>query len=188
MRIAVSNLSLFKVIILAFLFAYTEPIVPDRLKLTSHSVDETIALGKMIGSLLRAGDVVCLSGDLGAGKTAFTSGIGKGWGALEPVNSPTFVFVHEHHRAVDNMRLYHLDCYRLASEDDAISIGIEDILAGEDVAILEWPERVEVFLPVERLWINLFAVDDNTRSIEFAAQGVRYSELLAQIDKVQSGS
>lgn len=162
--------------------------MPDRLELTSHSVEETVALGKSLGALLRAGDVICLSGDLGAGKTAFTSGIGRGWGAMEPVNSPTFVFVHEHHRNPDDMRLYHLDCYRLASEDDAISIGIEDILAGDDVAILEWPERVKDFLPTERLWIDLFVIDDNTRAIEFKAFGVRYNDLLTELSKIRSAS
>lgn len=156
----------------------------DHLEITTHSVEETVALGKTLGSLLQAGDTICLSGDLGAGKTAFTSGIGKGWGALEPVNSPTFVFIHEHHRAADTMRLYHLDCYRLASEEDAISIGIEDILAGNDVAILEWPERVEAFLPESRLWVELLTVNDTTRKIEFTAHGVRYSNLLDQIEKV----
>jgi tRNA threonylcarbamoyladenosine biosynthesis protein TsaE len=165
-----------------------EPTVPDRLEPTSHSVEETIAVGKTLGALLRAGDVICLSGDLGAGKTAFTSGIGKGWGALEPVNSPTFVFVHEHHRAADDLRLYHLDCYRLASEEDAISIGIEDILSGDDVAILEWPERVEAFLPAERLWIELLVIDDNLRTIEFTAYGVRYNQLLMELSKVRSAS
>jgi tRNA threonylcarbamoyladenosine biosynthesis protein TsaE len=158
--------------------------VPDRLELTSHSVEETIALGKTLGALLQAGDVICLSGDLGAGKTAFTSGIGKGWGTLEPVNSPTFVFVHEHHRAADKVKLYHLDCYRVASEEDAISIGIEDILLGDDVAILEWPERVESFLPEDRLWIELFKVDDKTRKQQFQVHGLRYSDLLAQVSKL----
>src|SRR5882724_1986861 len=84
------------------------------LKLTSHSVDETVQFGVRLGQRLLGGDVVCLSGDLGAGKTALASGIGKGWGALELVNSPTFVFVHEHRRTDDDVRLYHLDCYRLA--------------------------------------------------------------------------
>src|SRR4051812_31474913 len=87
--------------------------------LLSESPDQTMQFGTCLGQLLAHGDIVCLSGDLGAGKTAFTSGIGKGWGALEIVNSPTFVFVHEHRRRADNMRLYHIDCYRLASLDDA---------------------------------------------------------------------
>src|SRR5258707_11424486 len=91
---------------------------PDSLtfSLESTSVEQTAYFGARLGKLLGAGDVICLSGPLGAGKTALAAGIAAGWGALEPVNSPTFVFVHEHHRAADALRLYHVDCYRLTSE------------------------------------------------------------------------
>jgi tRNA threonylcarbamoyladenosine biosynthesis protein TsaE len=126
--------------------------------------------------------VICLSGDLGAGKTALTSGIGKGWGAREPVNSPTFVFVHEHRRLKDNLRLFHVDCYRLSSLEDAETVGIEEILAGDDVVVIEWPERIETLLPVERLWITLDMVGETTegteRQISFQATGARYTALL----------
>jgi tRNA threonylcarbamoyladenosine biosynthesis protein TsaE len=157
----------------------------DTLEVTSHNREQTAQIGAVLGQLLRGDDVVCLSGDLGAGKTAFTSGVAEGWGAKEPVNSPTFVFVHEHTRPTDSMRLYHLDCYRIASEDDAISIGLEDILAGQDVVVIEWPEQVESFLPEARLWVELEAPnldgDPTRRQITFKATGSRYKSLLQSL-------
>jgi tRNA threonylcarbamoyladenosine biosynthesis protein TsaE len=126
--------------------------------------------------------VICLSGDLGAGKTALTAGIAKGWGALEPVNSPTFVFVHDHRRAVDALRLYHVDCYRLNSDDDALTIGIEDILDGQAIVVIEWPERISSFLPAERLWIRLEALEDEQeRRITLRAIGERFKRLVEKI-------
>jgi tRNA threonylcarbamoyladenosine biosynthesis protein TsaE len=146
--------------------------------LFSGSPDQTIQFGIRLGQLLASGDTICLSGDLGAGKTAFTRGIGKGWGALETVNSPTFVFVHEHHRQGDDLRLYHIDCYRLESLDDAATIGLEDLLAGDNIAVIEWPERIEAILPVERLWITLNPDGDTTRQLALEPMGARYETLL----------
>jgi tRNA threonylcarbamoyladenosine biosynthesis protein TsaE len=150
-------------------------------EVTTQSVDATIQLGQQIGAMLRSGDVLCLSGDLGAGKTALSRGLVHGWGALEHASSPTFVFVHEHHRATDSQRLYHVDCYRLQSALDAATIGLEDMLAGDDVVLLEWPERVESLLPADRLWIEIETVEDNTRRFTFEAVGTRYSALLTAL-------
>src|SRR5579859_4987660 len=134
----------------------TVPILaPNVLELISQSHDQTVRLGARLGELAQPGDLITLSGTLGAGKTAFASGFGQGWGAKEPVNSPTFVFVHEHHRAADPVRLYHLDCYRLRDESDAESIGLSDMLADNAVLLIEWPERIALHLPIERLAIHL---------------------------------
>jgi tRNA threonylcarbamoyladenosine biosynthesis protein TsaE len=146
--------------------------------LFSGSLDQTMQFGIRLGQLLARGDIVCLSGDLGAGKTAFTRGIGEGWGALEMVNSPTFVFVHEHHRQADDLRLYHIDCYRLGRLDDAATIGLEDLLAGDNIAVIEWPERIEAILPAERLWITLNPDGETERQLTFEPEGVRYEKLL----------
>ncbi len=157
---------------------------PDSLtfSLESTSAEQTASFGARLGRLLVAGDVICLSGPLGAGKTALAAGIAKGWGALEPANSPTFVFVHEHHREGDAMRLYHVDCYRLTSEDDALSVGIEDILDGQAVAVVEWPERIASFLPSECLWITLEMLDDETaRHLTLHAAGARYLRLMDEL-------
>jgi len=155
-------------------------LTPDILDFTSHSAEQTARIGTRLGGLLVAGDIICLSGDLGAGKTALAAGIGKGWGALEMVNSPTFVFVHEHRRANEDMRLYHVDCYRLPDAENAVTIGIDDMLAGRDIVVIEWPERIEALLPEERLWIHLMPFDDFTekRQVQFRATGTHYQQLL----------
>src|SRR5260221_12138648 len=99
-----------------------DSLVSENLRFISRELSQTIGFGTRLGALLGPGDVICLSGEMGAGKTALTTGIGKGWRALEPVNSPTYVFVHPHRRAEDALRLYHLDCYRLNRREDASSI------------------------------------------------------------------
>lgn len=146
----------------------------------SLNLEHTRSLGVCLGQALRGGELICLSGDLGAGKTALAYGIGQGWGALEVVHSPTFVFVHEHRRAADRMRLYHLDCYRLTSPEDAYSIGLEEMLAGDDPLLLEWAERIAPLLPEDALWIRLEAdpADEGARTLQFRAKGSSALRLL----------
>lgn len=165
-------------------------LTPDILDFTSHSAEQTARIGTRLGGLLAAGDVICLSGDLGAGKTVLAAGIGKGWGALEPVNSPTFVFVHEHRRRRDDERLNHVDCYRLSGVEDVDTIGIDEILMGNDIAVIEWPERIESLLPEERLWIHLSAFDDFTekRQLQFRATGKHYQQLLVEFRRKAFGA
>ena len=148
----------------------------------SHSVQETEQLGEKLGALLRGGELICLSGDLGAGKTAFTRGIGRGWGALEPVTSPTFTLIHEHHRARDGQTLYHVDGYRLSGAADAWTVGLGELLHGEGVVVIEWPENVADALPAERLWVALDFVDDQARRLTFLASGTWAVALLAGLD------
>lgn len=117
-------------------------------------------------------------GELGAGKTTLAAGIGHGWGALEVVNSPTFVFVNEYSNSGGG-RLYHVDAYRLSGAADAESIALPDMLNDTDSAILiEWPERVPAYLPPERLWIELRWIDDQTRQLRIEATGERYRQLI----------
>lgn len=149
-----------------------------ELDIISHSAEQTHRLGVRLGALLQPGDVVCLSGDMGAGKTAFAAGVGKGWGARTPLTSPTFNLVHEHHRDADGVRLYHLDCYRLHNAADALSIGLDDILNGKGVVIFEWPEHVLSLLPALRLWVDLRVLEPTRRSFLFEALGTRYERLL----------
>jgi len=135
-------------------------------------------VGVLLGQALRAGDVICLSGDLGAGKTAFTRGIAAGWGAREPVTSPTFTLVHEHTRARDAQRLFHIDGYRIDSAADAWSIGLDDMLYGDDVLVIEWAERVRALLPPGGLWITLAVLGDSQRRLSFEAADERAQTLL----------
>ena len=124
--------------------------------------------------------MICLLGDLGAGKTTLAQGIGVGWGAQEAVNSPTFVLVNEYSRA-DGMRLYHVDAYRLQDVSEAESIALDDLLSDSNSAMLiEWAERVEPILPVERLWISLSWIDDQTRQVKMEASGERYVAVMGR--------
>lgn len=158
-----------------------------ELDLISHSAEQTRRLGTRLGALLRAGDVICLAGDLGAGKTAFAAGIGVGWGAKVPLTSPTFNLVHEHERADDAQILYHLDCYRIHTAADAVTIGLDDILSGRGPVIVEWPEHIEAALPQERLWIDLRVIEPTRRTFIFDATGKRYETLLEQFRAASFG-
>jgi len=153
---------------------------PDfyAVELVSYSVEQTSQVGYHLGQLLAAGDVICLAGDLGAGKTVFARGVGIGWGALESVTSPTFTLIHEHHRAQDSQVLYHVDCYRLQGTDDAWGIGLEDVLHGDGSVLIEWPEHVQAVLPAERLWVQFNILDDTQRQMTVRAVGQRYEALL----------
>lgn len=148
----------------------------------SHSVEQTQRLGAKLGVLLQAGDVICLSGELGAGKTQMTVGIAAGWGAREPVNSPTFVMVHPHTRRADQARLYHIDCYRMRGVEDLHTFGWDDMLDEGGTLVIEWPERIEAALPADRLWITLSHLDDEgaerRRYLYFKAAGERHKALL----------
>ncbi len=149
-------------------------------QLISRAPHETEALGAALGGLLRAGDVICLSGGLGAGKTLLCRGVGAGWGASIPLTSPTYNLVHEHQRA-DGGRLYHLDFYRISSPLEAESLGLDDILESEAVCLFEWSERVREILPAARLWIDFTLCAAEARRLRFEARGQRYIRLLDEL-------
>jgi tRNA threonylcarbamoyladenosine biosynthesis protein TsaE len=146
----------------------------------SQSVAHTEQLGALLGVLLQRGDVLCLIGDLGAGKTAFARGVAAGWRSATAVTSPTFVLIHEHERAEDGMRLHHIDAYRLARLEDAAMLGLEDIFADNSAVIIEWADRIAPLLPSDHLWIEFaFAQDDEqARLLTFSAHGERSANLL----------
>lgn len=147
----------------------------------SQSVEQTVRMGIHLGELLKARDVICLSGNLGAGKTAFTRGIAAGWGAQELVTSPTFTLVHEHRRAQDDLVLYHIDCYRLEKPAEAWQIGMDDLFYNDDPVVIEWPEHIQGALPADRLWITFTILDDTWRQIEMKATGERYQALVEDL-------
>jgi tRNA threonylcarbamoyladenosine biosynthesis protein TsaE len=151
---------------------------PAPFEVISHNVDETYQIGHHLGTLLRAGDIICLAGDLGAGKTALTRGIGRGWGALEAVTSPTFTLVHEHRRSQDDLTLYHIDCYRLQGSADAWSIGLDDLLHNDGILVIEWAKNIADVLPAERLWIAIDVLNDTHRRLTFGAAGRRFRALV----------
>ncbi len=161
---------------------------PDSLEVLSRDADQTRRVGALLGQLLRGGEVICLDGPLGVGKTVLAQGIGTGWGALSPVLSPSFVLVREHHRASDSRRLLHVDFYRLEDPQEARSLGLEDWLGDADtVVIIEWPERATAILPSQRLWVRLDFANGDRRRLLFTAQGDVYFPLLRSLRRAIFG-
>ena len=153
----------------------------DTLDLISHSPAQTRRFGARLGLLLRPGDVVCLQGDLGTGKTRLAQGIGRGMGVTEPITSPTYTLIAEYRPPSPGPVLYHVDLYRLdAPVDEALAVGLDEYLNGSGVTVVEWAERARDLLPDERLWIELRHLDDSKRGIMMKARGDRYRELLKQ--------
>lgn len=138
-----------------------------------------------LGGLLKTGDVICLQGDLGAGKTAFTQGLAQGWGSLDAVSSPTFILVNQYRRA-DGSQLFHLDAYRLNSAPEAEELDLDAMLA-EGALVVEWPERLEYLIPEERLLIQLEHISEEHRRMNFHARGKRYDELLDEVRRAMVG-
>jgi tRNA threonylcarbamoyladenosine biosynthesis protein TsaE len=145
--------------------------------MTTFGSGETRALGEALGRLLAAGDVVTLSGELGAGKTVFAQGLGIGLGVEEPVSSPTFALVHEYR---GRLPVWHLDTYRVRSLDELADLSWDDLRAGRGVIIIEWPERIAGALPEERLDVALRDAGEERREIEFIPHGKRMRALVAR--------
>ncbi|MGB9775012.1 MAG: tRNA (adenosine(37)-N6)-threonylcarbamoyltransferase complex ATPase subunit type 1 TsaE [Anaerolineae bacterium] len=161
---------------------------PDSLEVLSRDAEQTRRVGVLLGRLLRGGEVVCLEGPLGVGKTVLAQGIGTGWGAVSPVLSPSFVLVREHHRASDSQRLLHVDFYRLQEPQEARSLGLEEWLEEADtVVVVEWPERAAEILPPQRLWVRLEFANGERRRLLFTAQGDAYLPLLRALRRAVFG-
>lgn len=111
----------------------------------SFCPEETYALGKSLGEAAKPGDVICLNGDLGVGKTVFTQGFADGLAITEPVNSPTFTIVQEYHDG--RLPLFHFDVYRIGDISEMDEVGYEDYFFGEGVCLIEWSNLIEEILP-----------------------------------------
>lgn len=128
--------------------------VPDarRGSLVSTAPEQTRALGRALGSAAVPGSVLALRGPLGAGKTQLAKGVAEGLDVPTVVNSPTFVLMNEH---VGRLRLYHVDAYRLSDPEEALAAGLLDDRELEGVTVIEWADRLDGWLPLDRLEIDL---------------------------------
>lgn len=153
----------------------------NSVEVISRSTEQTRRVGMRLGALLREGDLICLIGDLGSGKTTLVQGIAAGWGSLDQVTSPTFVLINLY-RKPENQRLYHMDAYRLQGPADAEDLDVLSMLDGSPL-VVEWAERVQSALPLENLRIELKYIDENQRDLVFSAQGDRYQQLLTALRK-----
>ena len=144
------------------------------MQITTHSADETQALGQKLASRLAPGDVIAYFGDLGAGKTAFTRGLAQGLGITDPVTSPTYTIVNEY--LSGRIPLFHFDMYRLSSSDALFDIGWEDYLSRGGVCAVEWSENVEDALQdAIRVTIEKDADEPDTRHITITG-GPRFED------------
>ena len=150
--------------------------------LETDSASATQALGEKLGRRLQSGDTLALAGDLGAGKTAFTQGLARGLQIRGPVTSPTFTLVNQY-RTPGGQTLQHVDCYRLSNAPAEMwDIGLLDLLAGDDIVVIEWADRIPALLPDVYLEITFVYLDENRRRLCFVAHGERYAALIGHLD------
>ncbi len=142
----------------------------------TRSAAETQALGEVLGRLAQPGDLVLLSGPLGAGKTCLTQGIARGLGVGEPVRSPTFVLATQH---PGRLMLFHVDLYRVDSLLEAADLGLDDYIEGGGVCVVEWAEKAIGVFPKEYLLVELEHIGPEERRIRLFPQGRRH-EILAK--------
>ena len=141
-----------------------------------YSVDNTTELGIRLGKLLKAGDIICLTGDLGTGKTHITKGIAKGLGIDDTITSPTFTIVNEYESG--RLKLNHFDVYRVSDPDEISAIGFDDYIFSDAVSIIEWANYIEEILPNDLLHIKIekdFYKGEDYRKITLTPYGERYN-------------
>ena len=126
------------------------------------TAEETIELGRKIGSLLKKGDIIALQGTLAAGKTTITKGIAESLGVKDTITSPTFCIISEYE---GRLPLYHMDVYRLDGEEDFANLGTQDMLYGDGVCLIEWSEKIMGELPKSTITLKIQPEEDGTRLI-----------------------
>lgn len=151
----------------------------------AKSPDETFIFGQNMAKLLLPGDVLCLSGNLGAGKTLLSQGIADGLKVADAVASPTFTVLNVYEGVTGSGRelsVYHFDLYRLEHPAELADIGFDHYVAAGGIALIEWPEKFPDFLPEERLWLTIEPGDcPNDRVISLKAEGARYTKLCEEL-------
>ncbi len=145
-----------------------------------NGLEETNKFAIKLGSLLRPGDLVCLNGELGAGKTTITKSIGLGLGVEDYITSPTFSLINEYE---GKYPVYHFDVYRLENAEELYDLGFDEYFYGRGVSIVEWANKIEDFLPDERIVLDIENPDNtDKRIIKIKVFGDRYKEILEELD------
>jgi len=152
----------------------TAPTLDTRV-VTAPDPAATSRLGRALGAVAQAGDLVCLWGDLGAGKTHLAKAFAVGLGVTDTVTSPSFILMAEYR---GRLPLFHIDPYRLADARDALEGGLIDERQREGVTLVEWPERLSDTLPAARLDVRIHGTGDDPRSIELVAGSDDYRRYL----------
>lgn len=145
-------------------------------EIKTYSAGETVDAGVKLGKILKPGDVVCLNGDLGTGKTAFTKGIAAALGIEGHITSPTFTIVNEYNADIP---LYHFDVYRIADPDEMFEVGFEEYLYGSGIVVIEWADIIEDILPGERISVHIrkdLGTGTDARVIDIDFIGEKYKD------------
>lgn len=153
------------------------------MRVVSKSVGDTIKLGRIIAKYLRKGDIVCLMGELGAGKTVLTKGIALGLGIKKnEIISPSFVLIRQYTRA--KIPFYHFDLYRLKKPNDIFGLGYEEYFYDDAITVIEWANRLRGYLPSEYLRIEITIKGRNIRIFKLDGLGKRYEDTLKVLFKI----
>ena len=141
----------------------------------TKTVEETIKLGSKIGTYVKSGDIICINGDLGTGKTHLVKGIAEGLGIADSITSPTFTIVNEYYGRI---KLYHFDVYRVNDPDEIEAMGFDEYIFDEAVSVIEWANFIMELIPKEHIEINIEKLpdsDSNSRRISINYTGDRYN-------------
>ncbi len=134
-----------------------------------NSVESTVDLGSKLGSIVIPGDIICLDGELGTGKTHFTKGVAKGLEITDPITSPTFTIVNEYE---GRLKLYHFDVYRVNDPDEIEAIGFDEYIFSDAVTIIEWSNYIEELIPQEHISIKIEKIPE--RGVDFRKIIIKY--------------
>lgn len=146
----------------------------------SKSVEDTLQIGKIIAKHAFRGEVITLSGDLGSGKTTLTKGVGQGLGIKDDINSPTFNILKCYFN--DPISLYHIDAYRLEGvSSEQKNIGLEEVIEGDGIALIEWPQYIEEFIPFDSLEVVILNESETTRKIKLSSLSSKYFDLISEL-------
>mgnify|MGYP001585235795 FL=1 len=152
------------------------------MEIISGSFKETLRIGRLIAKHLKPQDIICLSGELGSGKTVLAKGIATGLGIeVFNVTSSSFVLIREHLRG--RLPFYHFDLYRLKAAQDISVLGYEEYFYGNGISAIEWPERLGCLMPKECLKIELTYQGESKRRLKFKPLGLRYKKLMRDINE-----
>lgn len=150
------------------------------MKIVSYSVNDTLRIGRVISRHLKEGDILCLFGELGSGKTVLTKGIALGLGiAKNSIISPTFVLIRQYHKA--KLPLFHFDLYRLKGDAEIMGLGYHEYFYDEAVTVIEWANKLNYLMPKECLKVKLQIESFKKRIFKFTSLGRRHRELLSRI-------
>lgn len=149
------------------------------LEIELNGLKSTEEFGEKLGRALKGGDLLCLTGGLGAGKTTLTKSIGVGLDVEDYITSPTFALINEYEGRVD---LYHFDVYRLENEEDLFDLGYEDYFYSDGVTIVEWGNKVEELLPLDRINVHIKKGQElEERIVSLSGEGSRFDEIMEEL-------